>query len=120
MTANNSVANQINGPMGGRPIGSKSLISRAMVAHVCLKNFRKHVKVLESIIANPDSGSQARISAIVVLWERGLGKVPQAVTGADGGAVTLQLVTSVVQAEDYGANWDDTKAIAAPIATDKP
>ena len=42
-----------------------------MVQRVCLKNFKKHVKILEDIIANPENQPQARISAIVVLWERG-------------------------------------------------
>jgi hypothetical protein len=69
-------AARLNGAKGGRPKGSKTLISAAMVKHLCLRNFRKHVRYLEDIAANSDS-HQARISAIVVLMERGLGKVPK-------------------------------------------
>lgn len=98
---------------GGRPRGAKSLIAHAMVQRVCLKHFKKHVAVLEGIIANSDR-HQARISAITVLWERGLGKVPQAHTGEGGGPVVLQLITGVTRPDDWGQDWEEPKAIEAP------
>jgi hypothetical protein len=116
MPANHSPdVSRRNGALGGRPKGSKRAlpVNREILAKLCLKNFRKHVEYLEWIAAHSES-HQARISAIVVLWERGLGKVPQAGTGEGGGPVVLQVVCGVATPEDWG-DWQEPKALAAPV-----
>lgn len=86
-------SNRVNGRKGGRPKGSKDKrphglrdATRAYTAEA--------VKVLVSLIRHGQSEG-VRLAATREILDRGWGRPAQSVTGEDGGAVQIQVVTNV-------------------------
>jgi hypothetical protein len=50
------------------------------------------IKVLAGIMNEPDAPPAARVQAAQALLDRGWGKPTQAITGADGGPLTIEIV----------------------------
>lgn len=97
---NRSIASQFNGTKGGRP--TKTVVEAHRAA--CRRNWRKHLKALWLIAANPDHPKQVEV--IGLLFDRGFGKVPQALTGPDGGPIQLVPYNSGVPTPDGWGKWE--------------
>jgi hypothetical protein len=54
------------------------------------------INVLAGVMNEPDAPHAARVAAANSLLDRGWGKAPQAITGEDGGPLTLVLKSFVL------------------------
>lgn len=52
--------------------------------------YERAFSVMQELLASPDD--KVRVAAIKELWDRMFGKAPQAVTGADGEALKVDLI----------------------------
>ena len=74
---------------GGRSKGVPNKQTSGVKAYS--KQFtEKAIDVLWSIAENPEQPAAARVSAANAILDRGEGKVPQAVTGEDGGPIDMR------------------------------
>jgi hypothetical protein len=83
-----------SGNPGGRPKGDVAALAR------------EHTAAAIAALVNALGNQRERVPAAVALLDRGWGKPPQAITGADGGALQL-IVTGVRRALDETADETD-------------
>lgn len=76
---------------GGRKKGAGDKCTAALV-ELCQTYTVESVNTIRDIMRNTDAPEAARLAAARELLERGHGKAAQPVTGADGGALIVQLL----------------------------
>ena len=69
---------------GGRSAGTPNKIGQDVRAAAAIHG-PAAVRVLASIMADPNAPAQARVAAANAILDRWAGRPPQAITGADGG-----------------------------------
>jgi HEAT repeat protein len=79
-------------PGAGRKKGVVSEAKRAL-ASIAQEHAETALNVLIDIAKSTTATDSARVSAANSILDRGYGKPPQAVTGADGGPVEIQVRT---------------------------
>lgn len=83
-----------SGNPGGRPKAVREVVELARAHTVAA------ITALADIVQDSGAPPAARVTAADKLLERGWGKAVQPVSGADGGAVVLRVVTGVPRSPD--------------------
>lgn len=76
---------------GGRKKGVPNKAT-ADVKAAAQKHGAKAIETLAKIMSDTKSPVQARVAAANAILDRGYGKAPQAITGEDGGPISIKIV----------------------------